>query len=84
MKGLENKRVLVTGGTSGIGQAIAVRMAAEGAHVAINYLRDVSDAEMTDEMLHEAVDRCLNEVASTAWITSWCRLTSRKKRTWCA
>ena len=63
MKGLHDKRVLVTGGTSGIGQAIAVRMAAEGAHIAINYLRDVSDAEMTDAMLHEVVDRCLNEVA---------------------
>ncbi len=63
MKGLEDKVVLVTGGTSGIGQAIAVRMAAEGAHVAINYLRDVSDAEETDTMVHKAVERCLNDVA---------------------
>ena len=45
MKGLVGKRVLVTGGTSGIGQAMAVRFAAEGALVAINYRRDEASAE---------------------------------------
>jgi len=35
---LENKVALVTGANSGIGQAIAARFAAEGAHVAVNYL----------------------------------------------
>ena len=36
MRGLEGKNVLVTGGSSGIGQAIAVRFAEYGANVAIN------------------------------------------------
>lgn len=39
MRGLRGKNVLVTGGISGIGQAIAVRFAEYGANVAINYPR---------------------------------------------
>ena len=39
MRGLRAKNVLVTGATSGIGQAVAVRFAEYGANVAINYLR---------------------------------------------
>ena len=34
---LQGKNVLITGASSGIGQAIAVRFAAEGANIAINY-----------------------------------------------
>jgi glucose 1-dehydrogenase len=49
MKGLANKIVLVTGASSGIGRAVAVRFAAEGAHVAVNYRGDgeFSDARAT-------------------------------------
>lgn len=42
---LEGKNVLVTGASSGIGRAIAVRFAKEGANVAINYLAGPADAE---------------------------------------
>jgi glucose 1-dehydrogenase len=57
MRGLHGKNVLVTGGTSGIGQAIAVRFAEYGANVAINYLRDREEAVETEELVHACLAR---------------------------
>ena len=57
MRGLKGKNVLVTGGTSGIGQAIAVRFAEYGANVAINYLRSPDEARETEEQVHACVAR---------------------------
>jgi glucose 1-dehydrogenase len=55
LRGIEGKNVLVTGGSSGIGQAIAVRFAEYGANVAINYLRRPEEAAETEEQLHACV-----------------------------
>lgn len=52
MRGLRGKNVLVTGGTSGIGQAMAVRFAEYGANVAINYLQRPGEAADTAEQVH--------------------------------
>jgi glucose 1-dehydrogenase len=57
MRGLRGKNVLVTGGTSGIGQAIAIRFAEYGANVAINYLRAPEDATETEERVHACLAR---------------------------
>ncbi len=55
MPGLRGKGVLVTGGTSGIGQAIAVKFAEYGANVAINYLRDPGEAAETEQQVRACV-----------------------------
>jgi glucose 1-dehydrogenase len=57
MPGLKGKGVLVTGGTSGIGQAIAVKFAEYGANVAINYLRQPDEAADTEQQVHACVNR---------------------------
>ena len=50
MKGLAGKNALITGAGSGIGQAIAIRLATEGCNIAINYRKSSEDAEETEEM----------------------------------
>jgi enoyl-[acyl-carrier protein] reductase III len=53
------KVALITGGSKGIGRAIAHRLAAEGAHVAITWLRDRVSAEKTVTEIEELGARAL-------------------------
>jgi glucose 1-dehydrogenase len=57
LPGLRGKNVLVTGGSSGIGQAIAIRFAEYGANVAINYLRRPEEAHDTEDQVHACTAR---------------------------
>lgn len=61
MKGLQGKNVLVTGGSSGIGQAIAIRFGEEGANVAINYRKGLEEAQHTAEIIHEHIAAAVGE-----------------------
>jgi glucose 1-dehydrogenase len=61
LRGLEGKNVLVTGGSSGIGQAIAVRFAEYGANVAINYLSTPDEAAGTEEQVQACVAKVQRE-----------------------
>ena len=49
MRTLENKTAVVTGGSRGIGHAIALAMAQEGANVAILYAGNREAAEKTEQ-----------------------------------
>jgi NAD(P)-dependent dehydrogenase (short-subunit alcohol dehydrogenase family) len=57
---LEGRVALITGGDSGIGRAVAVLFAREGANVAIAYLpEEESDADETCSVVKTAGGRCL-------------------------
>lgn len=43
MKGLKGKNTLITGASSGIGQAISIRLAQEGCNIAINYRKSSAE-----------------------------------------
>lgn len=51
---LEGKKAIITGGDSGIGRAVAIAYAREGADVLISYLEEDEDAEETAKYIREA------------------------------
>ena len=57
MPKLSGKNVLITGASSGIGEAIAIRFAEEGAHVAINYHSGKDRAEAVKAKAEKAAQK---------------------------
>ena len=51
---LEGRRALITGADSGIGAAVAIAFAREGADVALNYLPQEEDAQHIAAVIREA------------------------------
>lgn len=56
---LEGRVAIVTGGDSGIGRAVALHFAREGADVVVAYLEETDDAEKTRGMIEEEGVGCL-------------------------
>ena len=70
---LEGKTALITGGDSGIGRAVAVLYAREGADVAIVYLPEEQvDADETAEAIRQEGRRCL-QIAGSLEDPGFCR-----------
>ncbi|WP_069839067.1 SDR family oxidoreductase [Bacillus sp. F56] len=58
-KKLEGKTAIITGGDSGIGRAVSVLFAKEGANVVIVYLNEHQDAEETKQYVEKEGGKCL-------------------------
>lgn len=56
---LSGKTAIITGGDSGIGRAVAIYFAKEGADVAIAYLNEHQDAEETKQLIEAEGRQCL-------------------------
>jgi NAD(P)-dependent dehydrogenase (short-subunit alcohol dehydrogenase family) len=69
---LDGKVALITGGDSGIGRAVAIAFAKEGADVAVLYLDEHEDAGETRRLVEEKGGRCLT-IAGDIGDESFCR-----------
>lgn len=58
-KKLLNKKAIISGGDSGIGQAVAVHFAREGADVAVIYIESVKDARETQRLVEKEGQECI-------------------------
>lgn len=58
-KKLQNKVTIITGGDSGIGRAVALAFAQEGAKLAILYLNEHEDAKKTKELIEAKGGECI-------------------------
>jgi NAD(P)-dependent dehydrogenase (short-subunit alcohol dehydrogenase family) len=57
---LQDKVAVITGRDSGIGRAVAILFAREGAHIAIVYLRDEErDADVTKKGVEAEARKCI-------------------------
>ncbi len=63
---LKGKVALVTGGSRGIGRAIAVRLAEHGVDIVVNYVRHKKDAESTAAEIEELGRQCMMVKANVA------------------
>ncbi|OKP87802.1 NAD(P)-dependent oxidoreductase [Paenibacillus helianthi] len=69
---LLGKAALITGGDSGIGRAVAVHFAKEGADVIISYLNEHSDAEETKRQVEQEGRKCIL-IAGDIGVEAFCQ-----------
>lgn len=74
---LRDKVALITGGDSGIGRAVAIFFAKEGADVAIAYLNEHNDAKETKRLVEQEGRKCIT-LAGDVGDESFCQAAVQK------
>jgi NAD(P)-dependent dehydrogenase (short-subunit alcohol dehydrogenase family) len=74
---LKNKKAIITGADSGIGRAVALAFAREGADVLVSYLDEHDDACETKRLIEEAGRRCVL-VPGDVSISEHCRQITKR------
>lgn len=81
-KKLLNKKAIITGGDSGIGQAVAVHFAREGADVAIIYQENDQDAKETLKLVEKEGQQCFLMKGDISKKTFRTKCLERIKKQW--
>lgn len=79
---LLDKKAVISGGDSGIGQAVAVHFAREGADVAIIYKESDGDAKETKKLVEKEGRRCLLIKGNLTRKVFRTQCTDKIKKTW--
>ncbi len=79
---VQGKVAIVTGGATGLGAAVAARLAAEGARVVVNYSRSVAEAEATREAIQAAGGEAILGQADVSSDEDCRRLAALARETW--
>ena len=82
MNRLEGRRALVTGAARGIGRAIALALASEGADIAINYQSSESDAHSLVAELTKADRQTLLFKGDVGERSTWTSMMEKITQTW--
>ena len=75
---LKNKLAVITGGDSGIGRAVAILFAKEGADIALLYLNEHKDAKDTRRIIEKTYKRKCMTIAGDIGDEKFCRKAIRK------
>jgi acetoacetyl-CoA reductase len=82
MKALEGRQALITGAARGIGRAVAIALAAEGADIAINYQSSEADARSLADELAKMGRRTLLFKGDVGERSTWNSMIDKIKQSW--
>jgi hypothetical protein len=74
---LTGKKAVITGADSGIGRAVAIAYAREGADVLISYLNEHEDAEETRRLVEEAGRKAILMAGDIGSPVHWCAIVEK-------